>query len=284
MRMNRSAFFAEARQSLFRGRFSQSQVNGINILLDTWESDYGAWPQSMLAYCLATAKHETADTMQPIEEYGGDARAERLYGPRGSNPSRAKKMGNTQPGDGARYKGRGFVQLTWMNNYHKAGDKIGVDLVSQPDMAMNPDIAAHVLFKGCLEGWFTGKKLPDYMDASRADFRNARKVVNGLDKAQLIAGYAHAFEEAIEAGLEAPQEPERPGVPAPPPPITGKETGKSSTILTALGGILTAIGGVIGSITDALGPWPTVVLFALIIGGAIYIITERRRHAHESGI
>src|SRR5690349_15843455 len=108
-RINRAFFFERAKLSLFDGKFKQSQVDG---LLDHWEAKLSARDDRWLAYALATAHHETDRTMRPIAEYGSDARKERLYGPKGSNPARARKMGNTTPGDGVRYAGRGFVQLT----------------------------------------------------------------------------------------------------------------------------------------------------------------------------
>ena len=62
--------------------------------------------------------------MQPIPEYGSDERKKRLYDVEGANPDRAKKNGNTAPGDGVLYAGRGFVQLTWKNNYQRLGQPL----------------------------------------------------------------------------------------------------------------------------------------------------------------
>ncbi len=185
--INRPKFFTSIR-ILFK-RLSQSQVDGLNFLLDAFEQDGKLTVQEM-AYMLATSFHETAETMLPIEEYG---------------KGRGKRYGQNIDMDGSRYKGlshiyygRGYVQLTWLTNYKKAGDKICVDLVNHPELALNPSYAAQVMIVGMREGWFTGKKLSDYIKAGRADYVGARRIINGTDKAQLIAGYANQFEAALK--------------------------------------------------------------------------------------
>ena len=182
-----NAEFWKAVRKLFGGSLTQAQVNGIETILAASEG----LPIGHRSYLLATARHETADTMQPITEYGG-----RKYFDKYDTGKLAKALGNTpeKDGDGYRYRGRGYVQITGRANYAKAGKKLGVDLIGNPDAALNPDIAARILVRGCSEGWFTGKKLDDYLPD---DFRNARRVVNGTDKAELIAGYAIEFGKAL---------------------------------------------------------------------------------------
>jgi putative chitinase len=184
-----NADFWTAVRKLFGGALTQSQVNGIETILAA-SSDL---PIGHRAYLLATAKHETADTMQPITEYGG-----RKYFDKYDTGKLAKALGNTpdKDGDGYLYRGRGYVQITGRANYAKSGDKLGLDLIGNPDAALNPTVAARILVRGCSEGWFTGKKLDDYLPD---DFRNARRVVNGTDKADLIAGYAIEFGKALTA-------------------------------------------------------------------------------------
>jgi hypothetical protein len=121
-----------------------------------------------------------------------------MYDIRGERPALARRMGNTTPGDGVRYCGRGYVQLTWKTNYRKAGRQLGLDLESSPDRAMEPVVAADILYLGLIEGWFTGRLLADYIAGPSADWRGARRVVNGLDKADLIKGYALAYLAALE--------------------------------------------------------------------------------------
>lgn len=220
--MTRAIFYNAIRASLYGGRLTAGQVEGIETLLDAWEAGTADHDIRLLAYCLATAHHETSATLQPIEEYGSDARANRLYGPEGKDPARAKRMGNTRRGDGARYKGRGYVQLTWKNNYHRAGKVLGDDLVGKPELAMRPDYAARILFQGCLEGWFTGRRLSDYIAGTGTDYVNARRVVNGTDKARKIAGYADKFEAALRDARRAPAAPASPQpTPAPKPRKAG---------------------------------------------------------------
>lgn len=195
--INRSFFISQVRATLFSGRLKQSQVDGLTGLLDVWEARHAASDDRWLAYALATAHLETDRTMRPIAEYGSVARKTRLYDVTGEQPNRAKRHGNTAPGDGVRYAGRGFVQLTWKNNYQRAGDAIGVDLVADPDLALRTNIAARLLFDGMIAGWFTGKKFADYLNATRADWVGARRIINGRDKADLIAGYALNYYAAI---------------------------------------------------------------------------------------
>jgi putative chitinase len=195
-----AAFFDAMRTGLLGPTLSATEVDGCNALLKAME---GA-PISWAAYALATAFHETASTMQPIREYGGSIYFTRLYDVSGSRPQLAVKMGNTCAGDGPKYCGRGYVQLTWKNNYARAGKECGVDLVQNPDIAMRPDIAAKIMRQGMERGWFTGKGFSDYLPrsghADQASFTNARRIINGTDKAAQIAEHALKFQVALEAG------------------------------------------------------------------------------------
>lgn len=147
-----------------------------------------------LAYCLATFKWETAHTMRPIDEKGGDAYFNKRYGP-GTGPG--KNVGNTQPGDGARFHGRGYVQLTGRANYAKAKKLTGIDLLTNPDRAKEPELAYQIAMQGMKDGWFTGKKLSNYFFADTADYYNARRMINIVDKAQEIADIARGFSEIL---------------------------------------------------------------------------------------
>lgn len=181
MAIDRARFFKIVRESLFSGALSPAQVEGCNAILDYYEQHPEICSQlPQLAYLLATTYHETAQTMQPIEEYG-----------RG----KGKPYGKRDAGTGKAYYGRGYVQLTWHSNYEKMSEKLGLgnQLVRNPEQVMMPDIALAILFRGSMDGDFTGKAIPDYIHGKRRDFVNARKVINGLDKAQTIAKYAEKF-------------------------------------------------------------------------------------------
>jgi predicted chitinase len=195
-----AAFFDNLRDGLLGPTLSGEEVSGCNAVLAAMEGS----PLAYTAYALATTYHETASTMQPVKEYGGPTYFTRMYDPTGARPKLAVANGNTCAGDGPRFCGRGYVQLTWKNNYKRAGDKCGVDLVANPDKAMEPAIAAKIMRLGMAEGWFTGKKLSDYLPikgrAERGHYSNARRIINGLDKASQIADHAKKFEDALVLG------------------------------------------------------------------------------------
>ena len=170
---------------LFRSTISQSQVDGINTILDAGESV----DRRHLAYMLATAHHETARSMQPIEEYGKGAHMP--YGGRWRMDR--KPYTDTQN----IFYGRGFVQLTWYENYERAGKKIGVDLIAHPELALEIGNATRIMFYGMADGWFTGRKLSDYINETRTDYVNARRIINGVDRAELVAGYAKLYDAAL---------------------------------------------------------------------------------------
>jgi putative chitinase len=206
--IDRAAFFAGVRQSF--GKLKHAQVNGINAVLDAWT---GADPRHT-CYALATTWHETAKTMMPIREFGSTAYFTRMYDIEGERPGVAKALGNILPGDGAKYCGRGYVQITGRNNYAKASSAIGFDFLADPSAALNEMFAAKIMTSGMKEGWFTGKKISDYFNDRVNDPRNARKVINGLDKADLIAGYYAQFLAAYEGAMKPLHR-----VPPPPPDI-----------------------------------------------------------------
>lgn len=190
--MSRADFY-DAIRPIFGGSLTESQVQGIEVLLAATDG----LPIGHRAYLLATAKHETAHTMQPIYERGKRAYFNK-YEP---GTKRGEALGNTKPGDGYLFRGRGYVQLTGRDNYIKAGKKLGLNLVDGPDAALSPMIAARILVQGSSEGWFTGKKLSDYLPDS---FVEARRVINGTDRAQEIAAIAISFGKAL-AVLGDPQ-------------------------------------------------------------------------------
>jgi predicted chitinase len=130
------------------------------------------------AYVIATVAHETAGTFKPVKEAFWQSEDWR------------KKHLRYYP-----YYGRGYVQLTWKDNYKKYGDILGLDLVNNPDLVMEPDTALFILVHGFKHGIFTGKKLENYVNEDKTDWINARRCINGLDCAQKIANLAEKYVE-----------------------------------------------------------------------------------------
>jgi hypothetical protein len=184
------AFFNAIRGSgLFRSGLSQPQVDGIKAKVAAFAS--AGWPIGWAAYGLATSYHETAHTMQPIEEIG---------------KGRGKRYGAPGPHGGQIAYGRGDVQLTWQENYAKADADLGLGgaLIANYALALRPDISARIMISGMSKGWFTGKKLRDYLPDDRegaiAEFTQARRIINGTDRAADLANYALKFQAAFKAG------------------------------------------------------------------------------------
>ena len=171
-----AAFFASMRKDF--GALDKTQVSGTEFLLSAMSS----WPLQHAAYGLATAWHESNATMQPVREaywLSEDWRKKNLrYYP---------------------WYGRGYPQTTWEVNYARADKELGLSgtLMMNPDRMLEPEIAARTMVRGMEEGWFTGKSLSSY---PLGDYVNYRRIINGTDKAQMIADYAIKFEKALKAG------------------------------------------------------------------------------------
>lgn len=185
--INRFNFFNTIRP-IFGGSLSSKQVQGMSEILTAYEKKYPTLSLHSVAYILATAFHETARTMQPIEEYGKG---------RGREYGTHKRMDGKSYDLPHLYYGRGFVQLTWYENYEKAGKILGVDLLNHPQLALNMEIAVNIMFEGMIAGWFTGRRLSHYF-GEKNDLIGARKIINGRDKAELIAGYAQVFYNGLK--------------------------------------------------------------------------------------
>jgi hypothetical protein len=194
MRFDHEIFFDRYKQ-LFNTTLSQGQVDGLESILTAIEQDPDISDVRWAAYMMATVKHECADRWQPIEEYGKGKG--RTYG----NPvcvtgSDGKKYTNV-------YYGRGYVQLTWDYNYKSMSQNILSDdsMYCDPSRALSPEDAYKIMSYGMRRGSFTGKKLSDYINDKGCDYKNARRIINGLDKWDVIQGYAQKLETALKAAL-----------------------------------------------------------------------------------
>jgi putative chitinase len=219
--MNRSAFYASVRASLFAGKLTQDQVTGMEAILDEWDASK-ATDSRWLAYIMATPHLETGKRFEPVTEnlnysvqgllstFGRhriSAADAARYGRASGRPANQEaianliyggawgrdNLGNTQAGDGWRFRGRGLSQITGRANYTKFG------LAENPEAAGELKTAAHIVVGGMIKGTFTGKKLSNYFDADSDDPVNARQIINRLDRAEDIAGYYRLYLKAVKA-------------------------------------------------------------------------------------
>lgn len=133
------------------------------------------------AYIMATIQHETNNTYQCVEEayYLG----------------RKRQMAHLQRLRYYPYYGRGYPQLTWDYNYEYYGELLGINLLRQPELALIPHYSIFIIIHGCKTGAFTRRihPLERHINPQKVDFTNARRVINGTDKARLIAGLAQQW-------------------------------------------------------------------------------------------
>lgn len=199
--MKRSTFYASVRHSLFGGQLSQTQVDGMEGILNA-SASHGDDSSETLAYAMATAFHETGRRMTPVRETfaATDDETIRRLDSWAQKTGRSKNIyWRRQAPFNEAYFGRGHVQLTWKDNYERSSVDAGVDLVKGPSAMLDPEVSARVLFKGLLDGRWNGegRGIRYYLD--RGDLKNARRTVNSLDKWSLIAGYYGEFLDAINA-------------------------------------------------------------------------------------
>jgi putative chitinase len=233
-KINRTTFYSYVRRAPFGGRITPQQSEGLEKILNYWEDNYDNGDIRWLAYILATTFHETAATMQPIKERGGEKylKSKRYYP----------------------WYGRGLVQITWEENYKKYG-------IKNPDDALKWDKALYVLFHGSINGVYTGRKLSHYFNDKIDDPRGARRIINGTDKAGLIADYHTNFLGAIKAAVQE----------APPPDVKPEEAQPDSTPITKDPQAIAVAGsGVLTTVIAAVNsPWGVAALVVLVIAGGI---------------
>lgn len=164
------------------GKLEQKQVDSINAVIDYFESNDSLKYLAELAYILATFYHE-AKFEYDIREIG---------------KGKGRSYGKPDKITGQIYYGRGPCQLTWKYNYEKFSEILNIDLVNEPDLALEKDNAIKILMHGMINGSFTGKALKNYINENTIDFIGARKIINGTDKKDLIANYAEKFYDIIK--------------------------------------------------------------------------------------
>lgn len=184
MKIDKEKFIFMYEQQEFK-TLSKPAQDGLNTVLTFLECDPNVTDQRWISYCLATTFHETAGTWTPLEEYG---------------KGRGLKYGTPDKRTGQTYYGRGYVQATWYDNYKMLTDawnkshlQVPVDFTLHPELLCIPEYAYWAMSYGMRTGAYTGVGLKTYFNDKRADPINARKIINGTDKAELIAGYYDKF-------------------------------------------------------------------------------------------
>ena len=201
---------------MFNGRMTQTQVDGIKRIINYRDASYSGVTNDQLAYILATIYHETARKCVPITEMGSQAylRSKKYYP----------------------WVGRGLIQCTWEKNYKRYN-------CAKPEDALQWPMALLMAFDGMVQGRFTGKKLSQYISGGTCDFVGARRIINGTDRASLIAGYAKTFQSALRHWVPAP--------------VTRKaEVKKNGSIFDTIGGVFDNIFGAEERPVDATAPMP----------------------------
>lgn len=180
--INKKIFYQRTRDVKLFTTLTQYQVQCIDILIDEWDRT-GIEDLKQFAYVLGTVYHETYIPKQPelrmtpVKEQGSEAYLKgKKYYP---------------------FIGMGQVQLTWETNYKRFGQYLKIDLINQPELALDPKISAKIAIYGMVNGKFTGVGLGRYFSSTKEDWVGARRIINGLDKAELIATYSKRFDQCL---------------------------------------------------------------------------------------
>lgn len=191
--MNFETFQAEITDTLFFGSLPEWQRRPVMRIVE--EGKRRERSIEDVAYVLGTGYHETKRWKydEEIGEGRGRDYGELIWLVRGKRVS---------------YHGRSDVQLTWLHNYARMSVFLTlehgreINLVSNPDLAKEPEMSSLIIWEGMIRGMFTGKNLADYIRPGKPNYIGARRIVNGTDRARMIAGYARKFETALRNASE----------------------------------------------------------------------------------
>lgn len=199
LRLDRTRFAAAYAEIFPKPARTPAAIEGLNALLTSVGVDAGIDDIRWVAYMYATIKHECANKWTPVTEYGKRSYFDKYE----TGTAIGARLGNSAPGDGYLYRGRGYVQITGRRNYTLLGQKLnmGDALAQDPDLALSQDVAYKIMSYGMRNGTFTGRKLSQFIGPGQCDYKNARKIINGLDQADRIAGYATALEQILRQSL-----------------------------------------------------------------------------------
>lgn len=200
--MNKELFFNQIRSSVFNGLLTQGVVDTVNIIFDSLDK-YCITDYRQRAYVFATAFHESySRSLNPewnaVREGWGKTDASAVAAVTSLYKAGKISKNYALPQvNGKSYFGRGFVQITHPGNYKTLGAKLGIKLYDKPELALDKKVAADIMVIGMKEGLFTGAKLSTYFTENKTDNKNARRIINGTDAADRIAGFAEKFYIAL---------------------------------------------------------------------------------------
>jgi len=179
---------------------SQEQADNIAMIYDAFVK-HGGKRKRHIAYIIATAYHEGVRK----EKMAGKTILRRIVSVEEIGKGKGKPYGskikynkNAYATPDKLYYGRGYVQLTWYEVYEKFGKILGVDLLNNPELALDSNVAADIIVIGMIKGLFTGVRLENYFNDTKTDAVNARRIINILDSAELISGYYKVIFNAIK--------------------------------------------------------------------------------------
>lgn len=272
--MNRKVFYDFVRNLPFGGRISPDQFQGLEKILDYAEKNYKDMDVRWLAYILATVFHETARTMQPVRETLATSDAQAI-----SRLDAAYAKGQLKGVSKAYWRdgffGRGLVQITHKANYDKFG-------ITNPADALEWETALRVLFDGMINAKFTKYRLSQFFNKTNDDPKGARKIVNGTDKATLIAEYHTNFLNALQQAqkaVEAPQEVRKPEPQSDKPDAPTLTTDPMVQIVTGVGGV-----GALSSLVSAVSnPWAFAAVALIVVGVGVFLYL-RKQQANAIGV
>lgn len=282
--INRTTFFAYARKAPFGGRLTQGQVENMNIILDLWESEFEGGPQGdprWLAYYLASVFHETSAWMAPVRE-GTNSRRQATDKQAIAAAKQVYEKGYTKIRyfDVGKYGfvpyGRGPIQVTLDDNYAYVAAKVGEPVEDIPALLLSQQKGHEIAMHGTYAGWWTrGKHRPSrYFNMTTEDPEGARRIVNGTDKAKLIAGYYYNFKGAIEAALEEKAPADVTAADAEP---DDKKATESTPVVSAIATFSAGSGGLaaLGALDN---PYALAAFALILVAGAIglYLIKSGR--------
>lgn len=147
--------------SFYKGQSNEKDAAICYDVIEKALFEQGILTTMTLLGALGSVRIECGRSYKPVTEFAsGEAYEGRL------------DLGNTQPGDGVRYKGRGYLQITGRNNYDNYGKKLGIDLINKPELALDPTVSAKILAM-----YFRDKDIN--ISCMARDWTRVRRKING---------------------------------------------------------------------------------------------------------